>query len=185
MVISSKTLTPGILDEVVIVPHINYDGVDYIFTKDIARMNRDGIITFLSRSDRSFTRYDGYKYKSYEIENLFKTRKDILHCIICPYNDVKKHGLMPIANIVVDSGKCNTREEKVMFVDDIIKNLFLSNPDVSTRQIPSKIRFVENMLLTNNGKVDFKAMERIADTGDEILVDFDEDSLSVGNFRIH
>ncbi len=185
LVISSKTLTPGILDDVVIVPHKSYDGEDYILTKDIARMNRDGIITFLARSDRSFTRYDGYKYKPYEIENLFKTRKDILHCIICPYSDEKKHGVMPVANVVVDTEKCTTREQKVVLVDDIIKKLFLSNPDVSTRQIPSKIRFVEKMLLTSNGKVDFKAMERIVDTGDEIFVDFDEDSLSVGNFRIH
>lgn len=184
LVISSKTLTPGILDDSVIVTHKKYNGEDYILTKDIARMNRDGIITFLARSDRSFTRYDGYKYKPYEVENLFKTKEEILHCIICPYNDEKKHGLMPVANIVVDADRYITREEKIELVYDIINKLFLSNPDVSTRQIPSMIRFVEKLPLTNNGKVDFKAIEQFAKTGIEICIDFEEDSLSVGNFRI-
>ncbi len=84
LIISSKTLTPGILDGDVIVPHKEYDGEDYIFTKDIARMYRNGSITFLARSDRTFTRYVGFKYKAYEIEILFKPIVDILHC--CNYS---------------------------------------------------------------------------------------------------
>lgn len=184
LAISSKTVTPGVLDGVVIVPHTSYNGEDFILTKDIARMYPDGRMTFLARSDRSFTRFDGFKYKPYEIENLFKTEPEVHHCIICPYNDEKKHGIMPIVNIVTDADKYNTREKRVALTKKLIDELFVANPDVSTRQIPSKVRFVDEMLMTSNGKIDFKSMERMKLTGDEISVDFNEDSLSVGEIRI-
>lgn len=185
LAISSKCVTPGVLDGEVIVPHYNYNGQDYILTRDIARMDREGIITFLGRSDRSFTRYDGYKYKPYEIEDLFKRNTYIKKCIICPYNDEKKFGVMPIANIVVADGKCVIRADKIAFVKDIIYNFFIRNPEVSTRQIPSKIRFMDSVPLTSNGKVDYKALEKMSIDGTEINIDFEEDSMSVGDIRIY
>lgn len=42
-------MTSGVLDGKVIVPHYEYDGMDFILTRDIAKMNRDGIMEFLER----------------------------------------------------------------------------------------------------------------------------------------
>ena len=47
LIISAPTVTSGILDGKVIVPHYEYDDMDFILTRDIAKMNRDGIMEFL------------------------------------------------------------------------------------------------------------------------------------------
>ena len=184
LIISSKSITPGILDGKVIVPHTTYDGEDYIYTRDIAKMDRSGIMTFLSRSDRSFTRYDGFKVKPYEIENVIKEDSNIKYCVVSPYNDENKFGNMPMANIVLEDGIKLTEEEKITYVEKIIKNCFIDNPSVSTRQIPSKFKFKESMPLTDNGKIDYNEIINEGINGDEITVELEETNISIGNINV-
>lgn len=184
LILASKTISPGILDEKEIISFAEYGEEKYILTRDIARMDRNGIITFLARSDRMFTRYDGFKYKPYEVEDVVKQKKGVRNCIIAPYEEKSKHGLMPIANLVVDLS-FDSRKERVKFVEELIEELFIKNPDVSTRQIPAKIRFVDKMPLTANGKVDFKKISEYELDGSEINVFFEENSLSAGEILIY
>lgn len=184
LIISSRTITPGILDDKEIVPHVTYDGQDYIYTRDIAKMDRNGIITFLSRSDRSFTRYDGFKVKPYEIENVIKQDPYIKYCIVAPYNDVEKYGNMPVANIVLIDGIEFTDDEKVSYVERLIKDYFVNNPSMSSRQIPSKFKFRDKLPLTVNGKVDFNFIINDGISGDEITVELEETNISIGNMKI-
>ena len=184
LIISSNTTTPGYLDENVVTQHVEYDGKDYIFTKDIVKMDKNGILTFLTRSDRSFTRYDGFKYKYYEIENIIKENPNIKYCIISPFYDDEKYGNMPIADIVLNSNDDLTDDEKVLVVKDIIDNCFIKNKNVSSRQIPSKFRFRNEMPLTINGKIDFKKLASEELTGDEITVVIKETNISIDGIEI-
>ena len=183
LIISSEVVTPGILDNKVIVPHVKYDGRDYILTRDIVKMDRNGIMYFMSRSDRSFTRYDGFKVKPYEIENIIKRDKNIKHCVISPYIDEEKYGNMILATIVLN-GELLTEEEKISYVKKIIDESFIFNPEVSSRQIPSKFKFRSELPLTRNGKVDFKAIINEGLTGEEITVILEETNISIGNIQI-
>ena len=92
LIISGPTVTSGVLDGKVIVPHYEYDGMDFILTRDIAKMNRDGIMEFLERKDRSFTRFDGFKVKPHELENMLKQDSRIKYCVVSPYFDEEKMG---------------------------------------------------------------------------------------------
>lgn len=183
LIISSEVVTPGMLDGKVIVPHKDYDGRDYILTRDIVKMDKNGIMYFMSRSDRSFTRYDGFKVKPYEIENVIKRDKNIKYCIISPYTDTEKYGNMILANIVLNY-ELLTEEDKISYVRKIIDESFVSNPEVSSRQIPSKFKFRSELPLTRNGKVDFKALINEGLTGDEISVILEETNISIGNIEI-
>lgn len=184
LIISSKDITSGILDGKVIVPHATYDGEDFIYTKDIAKMDRNGIITFLSRSDRTFTRYDGFKVKTYEIENVIKEDSQIKYCIVSPYYAEEKFGNMPIADIVLKDNIQLTDSEKVDYIENLIHNNFTNNPLVSTRQIPSKFRFRNSIPITSNGKVDYNALANEKLTGNEISVEIEETNISVGNIKV-
>lgn len=185
LIISSKAVTSGILDGKEIVPHAEYSGEDYIFTRDIARMDRNGIMTFLSRSNRSFTRYDGYKIRPYLIENILKECSDIEDCIISPYENKKKHGNMILATIVLrDSKVLSSREEQRDFVEKIIYDHFVKNPEVISYQIPSRFRFRKEMPFTVNGKLDYNAITNEGLCGDEICVDLDETAISIGKITI-
>lgn len=174
LIISSKAVTPGVLDGKAIVPHVEYDGQDYICTGDLARMDRDGKMQFLSRKDRGFTRFDGFRIKPFEIENIIKQNPKVKYCVITPYMAAEKHGNMPRAHLVLSEGQSLTREQKVKLVEEIIHSQFIQNPDVSARQIPAKFCFWDALPCTVNGKIHYKKMEQERPTGDEVTVEIRE-----------
>ena len=44
----------------------------------------------LERKDRSFTRFDGFKVKPHELENMLKQDSRIKYCVVSPYFDEEK-----------------------------------------------------------------------------------------------
>lgn len=183
-IISSRITTPGIIDDNIIVPHTTYDGMDFIYTGDIGAMDKNGMMRFLSRSNRSFTRYDGFKVKPHEIENIIKNDPLVKYCVVSPYYAEEKFGYMPIAHIVLKDEIEMSIEEQATYIERLIDNLFVKNPDVSTRQIPSKFRFRDSLPITANGKVDYVSVTSEEITGEEINVDLEETNISVGSIKI-
>lgn len=183
IIISSGAVTPGVLDGQVIVPHREYNGDSYIFTRDIVRMDRNGVMSFLARSDRSFTRFDGFKIKPYEIENIIKAYSGIVHCVLTPIYDTERFGNLAVANIVT-SVPIETHEERIAFVRKLINTCFIHNPNVSTRQIPAYIIFYNSFPLTKNGKTDINAITRNAAEQEKICVSFSETNISVSDLII-
>lgn len=184
MIISSESVTSGILDGKVYSKHGEYFGEDYVLSGDIAIMNRDGIIRFDSRLDRGITRVDGYKVKPGRIEAAIESNPLIQHCLLSPYYDEKRLGIMVKANIVLNENLTLAEEEKIYLVKSIISDCFIKNGDFSSRQIPTKFFFRSSFPMTPSGKVDFKELEKEPLTGEEISVDFDETTLSVGNISV-
>lgn len=184
LVISSGAVTPGVLDGKVIVPHAEYNGESYIFTRDIARMDRNGVIKFLSRSDRSITRFDGYKIKPYEVENIIKGYPEVQYCIISPVYDKEKFGNVAIADIVLQGNVIPSREEQVKLVEKLIQVQFINNADVSARQIPVWFRFRESLPLTVNSKINYNALANEPLDGSEVAVLIEETNISVDRITV-
>lgn len=182
LVVSSPAVTSGKLDDNVIVPHYHLNGASYIRTRDLVKMNRDGIFMFEARKDRSFTRFDGYKIKPYEIEKVVEESKTVKYCKITSYYSDPNKGLMPIAHIVLDSSAESLDSKEI--VRQIIDEQFISNPNMSSRQIPSKWRIRQSMPLTANSKVNFNALQEEGLDGSEITVEIEETNLSVGEIRV-
>lgn len=184
LIISSGAVTSGILDGKVIVPHREYNGESYIFTRDIARMDRNGVMTFLARSDRSITRFDGYKIKPHEVESIIKGYPSVQYCILSPIYDKEKFGDVAIADIVLQSHCIPSREEQVKLVDKLIHSQFINNPEVSARQIPAWFRFRESLPLTVNSKVNYNALANEPLNGSEVAVCIEETNISVGKISV-
>ena len=185
LAVSSDAVTNGILDDKVIIPHYELDEKSYIRTRDLVKMNRDGIFSFDSRKDRSFTRFDGYKVKPYEIEKVIEKNDKIKYCRIVQYYDDRKRGLMPIAHIVLNDKDILSQEEETKLVEEIVYKQIIANPTMSSRQIPSKFRIRESLPLSKNSKVSFNELINEGLTGNEISVDVMETNLSVGNIEIY
>lgn len=178
-IISSPSVTGGVLDGKTIVPRADYDGVNYLLTGDLGRMYRDGSMSFLTRNDRTFTRYDGYKVKPHEIEAVIKRHPDVTDCIISSYTDAERHGKMPIAYIIPNRALKNHQEE-IELAKDIVHSCFINNPDVSSRQLPSKIRFLNSFPFSKNSKLDYRALENYPSGGNEVSVSFEETTIALG-----
>lgn len=182
LVVSSSAVTNGKLDNNIIVPHFDLNGASYIRTRDLVRMNRNGIFMFEARKDRSFTRFDGYKIKPYEIEKVVEESKTVKYCKITSYYSAPCKGLMPIAHIVLNNSDDFLDGKKV--VRQIINEQFINNPNISSRQIPTKWRIRQSMPLTANSKVDFNLLQKEDLDGSEITVEIEETNLSVGEIRV-
>lgn len=185
LIVSSPAATVGVLDGKIIVPHVQYDGIDFIYTRDIAQMDKNGILTFLARSDRSFTRYDGFKVKPYELEKLLIKDEKIKYCVVSPYFDEKKFGNMIKIIIVLEDNIVMDDDEKLVFVNNLIKKYFINNSDVSTRQIPTKIEFKDKLPVTLNSKIDYNSIINEGLTGNEFTIELEETNISVGNVDIY
>lgn len=183
LAVSSPAVTGGVLDGKVIVPHYELDGNSYIRTRDLVKMRPDGLFIFEARKDRSFTRFDGYKVKPHEIERVIEENPNVKYCRIVPYQDDKKRGLMPIAHIVLEDSSSITDPVKV--VEDIVYNQIIQNPNMSSRQIPSKFQIRDSLPLSKNSKINFNALIEEGTGNANVNVDVDETNLSVGDIHIY
>lgn len=179
--ISSGCVTLGKIDGKVIVPHYIIDDIDFIKTGDLVNMDRDGNISFDTRIDRTFTRFDGFKYKPYIMEQIIAENSYVSECIIHEYYDDDKKGSMPIANIVLKNEYKNINQYEV--VKSILEQL-INNSTISTRQIPTKVRFLDEMPLTKNSKYNYKYLLNLTLDDTVYTIDIDETNLAVGDIRI-
>ena len=183
LVISSDAVTRGELDGNIIVPHYELDGKSYIRTRDLVEMDRNGIIYHQARKDRSFSRFDGFKVKPFEIEKVIKDNELVNNAIIVEYFDNRQRGLMPMCHLVLN--KEVKEEEKVHIVRDIVYSQIIGNPTMSSRQIPSKFKIRESIPLTKNNKLDINSLKKEELDGTEINVDVNETNLSVADIQIY
>lgn len=183
--ISSPVATSGNLDGIEFLKKIDLDGKDFILTGDIAAMDKDGILHYLTRADRTFTRYDGFKVKPYKIEEMIKSHFQVKECVITSYYDERVQGMMPTANIVLENGDLLEEYTEEEICRAIIEECFVNNKEASSRQIPSKFRFLKELPLTKNGKIDYNNIESTDFDLCEIDVVCDETNILLGDIKIH
>ncbi|MGM9881708.1 MAG: AMP-binding protein [Bacilli bacterium] len=184
LVVSSDAVTDGKLHGDIIVPRYEMNDKSYIRTRDLVEMDRDGIFYHESRKDRSFTRFDGYKIKPYEIESIIEKNAMVKYAKLVEYFDDRQRGIMPICHLVLNDNSL-TAEEQIEVVRDIVYNNIIGNPTMSSRQIPSKFKIRMEMPLTKNSKIDFNALKNEPLDGSEINVDVSETNLTVDHIQIY
>lgn len=180
--ISSDALSSCELDGIEYAKFTEIFGEKYILSGDLGKMNYNGIMTFDSRMDRGFPRYDGFNVRSSEIEKIIKQDKRIKYCVIVPFYDEEKMGNMIKANIVLDDDV--QIEDKAKFIEDLVQKCFVLNPNVSSRQIPSKFLIRDEIPLTVNGKEDYKLLSNEQLSGEEITIEFDETNISINGIKV-
>lgn len=181
--VSGPCVTSGVLDGNEIVHHYNINGIDCIATGDSITMDRNGNMKFNARLDSTFTRWDGFKYKSYIIENLIKQDDRVENCVIVEYYDEDRMGNMPIAHITLKNKDLSIDEEQQM-IEELLSKYFFNNPAVSTRHIPSKIKFRDEIPLTPNNKIGYKILKKEGIDGSEFTISFTESNLGIDNLQI-
>ncbi len=184
LIVSGDTVTDGVLHGNVIVPHFELDGNSYIRTRDLTQMDRDGLFYHLGRKDRSFTRFDGFKYKPHEIEPMLESHPDVEYARVVEYYDDRYKGLMPICHLLLNKQYDND-SDYTKLVEDIVNNYIIDNPTMSSRHIPSKFKIRLSMPFTKNSKINFNALKEEELDGTEINVDVEESNLTIGNINIY
>ena len=179
-------ITNGMLYDDVIVPQytLEENGKRYIRTKDLGYMDRDGCFFINERKGRSFARIDGYKIKPSEIEKQIENNSNVKYARIVPYYDDTLRGVMPMCHLVLEDDS-KTEEEQIKVVEDIVYNSIIGNPDMNSRQIPSKFKIRSAMPLNAGNKISDVALKNEGLTGDEISVIVNETNIAVDSIEIY
>ena len=184
LVVSSDAVTSGKLDGKIIVPHYTMDNLDCIRTRDLVEMDRDGIFYHVDRKDRAFTRFDGYKVIPAKVEDAIVKNEKVKYAKVVPYFSEGHNGNMPICHLVLHEN-ITSKDDKEKIVQEIVNKQIIGNPEMSSRQIPTKFKFREELPLSKNSKVDFVELTNEALTGEEINVDIHETNLAVEGITVY
>lgn len=180
--IYSPSATGGIIDGESIVGIKYIAGYPFIQTKDTIILNSDNTLEFSERIDRTFTRFDGYKVRPYNIEKTIEKSQKVQECMVVEYEDDELYGKMPIAHIVLNEEL--SEDEKYELVRNIIDSYMTNSVDFTTRDIPKKWRFRENIPQTKMFKKDYKKLISEGLTGEEFTVTIKESNLKVESIVI-
>ena len=77
------------------------------------------------------------------------------------------------------------KSEQVKLIEKLIQRQFISNPDVSARQIPVWYRFRDSIPLTANSKVDYNSLAKEPLVGNEICVSIEETNISIDKITVN
>lgn len=137
---------------------VHSDGSKWIHTGDMGTVDENGFITVSGRVKRLIIRFDGYKVFPTFIENVVLEHKAIENCSVVGLTD-KAHmqGKLPVV-FVVCRDEYKGREENIV---SELKTLCLEK--LTEYSQPVEYRFVENLPLTPIGKIDYRALEKMAE----------------------
>lgn len=96
----------------------------------------------------------------------------------------KIRGIMPICHMVLEN-EITSKDELIKIIEEIVYDQIITNPSMSSRQIPTKFRVWDSMPLTKNNKIDFNALKSEQLNGSEINVEIHETNLTVERIMVY
>ena len=132
------------------------DGTKWVHTQDLGYVDQNGFVHFVDRIKRMIVRPDGHNVWPSAIESLLITHQDVAECaVIGTENPNGANGKIPTAFIVRNiSGKTDHQ------IEDELRELSLRK--LPERDVALQYIFIEKIPLTPIGKVDCRALERLA-----------------------
>ena len=133
------------------------DGSKWIHTGDLGYVDKDGLIYIEGRLKRMIIRFDGFKIFPPFIEKVIQANSKIDAC--CAVGKADKthgHGQIPVVFYTLKAG-LNNRDNKL--VDELRRACEKELPEYSQ---PREFRFLTELPHTPIGKIDYRALEKMA-----------------------
>lgn len=148
--LSSDSMTSLFLDGKQIVPSVEIDGRQYVCSNDLVRVDRDGRLTYLGRSNRYFLHGDGVKYQSGLVETEIARQPGIGSCGIVPVFDKPTHDNIPMLCVsTVDPGRPETE-----VVREALLRVFRDERTLEPGNLPLQLLIAAELPRNANGKID-------------------------------
>lgn len=133
------------------------DGMNWMHTGDLGKIDCDGNLFITGRIKRMITRYDGFKVFPSVVEEKILMHPDIENCSVVGRKDPRSEGgQLPVAFIVLKKNKGTTKDR---IVQEIQTSCINTLPEYAR---PVQFYIIEQLPLTNVGKVDYRTLEREA-----------------------
>ena len=127
------------------------DGLTWIHSGDLGRMDEDGFLYIMGRIKRMITRFDGHKVFPINMESLVASRDDVHNCAVIGVNDMThSQGQYPMALVELMPG-----HDPVVTCKKIYE---YCNENLEERGRPVAVLPIETLPLTPMGKIDYIAL---------------------------
>lgn len=180
--IHTETMTSGILDDKRIIDIKEIDGKNYLPTKDVFKIYKNGFVEYIERIDRMFPRYDGYNVYPRPIEEYIKKDSRVNNCVIVPLFDSEKNGMVP--RVYIEEKEII--EDKNKFIKNIIDNFFIKSIGeykANFRDIPHSWVF-DNIPKNTMGKDDYYSLKNGLIQGEEYKIIIIENNMNVKSISV-
>lgn len=136
------------------------NGVCWLHTGDKGYIDEDGVLFFNDRVKRMIVRHDGFKVYPSKIETVINKSSAVDDCCVVNIDDhLHSQGQLPFVFVITKTGSRRPDE-----VEEELKDLCRQElPEYSQ---PAGFKFVSSFPLTLVGKVDYRALEKMAREND-------------------
>ena len=143
--------------ETLAVKYIDDDGIEWFHTDTYGHMDEKNWIYFDGRERRFFITYDssGSPYKVYcdHVQSVIKRHNSVSDCVVVKQPNGKRY-FVPIAFVVASSEQWGTVKNEI---------LELCKKELQGCAVPCEFILIDEIPVSNAGKVDYRALERIAE----------------------
>jgi len=133
-----------------------FEGDIYMYTGDVARMDEDGYFYIVDRT-KDMIVVSGFKVFSSEVEAHLAKHPAVGHCAFIGEEDPERPG-SELVKAVIEVASSHKDKDKDELRDDII---VFCKKHMAPYKVPKVVEFVDEMPLTNVGKIDKKALRKM------------------------
>ena len=151
--LSSPTMSSGRLDDTVFFKLEKIGGDEYFNSNDLVRVNEDGSLTCIGRSNQFFVNNAGIRFDAGLIENAITAQPGIAACGIVPEFHKMIHDNVPILYVETTGGS-----DGLGVVRDALIQVFIKDGKLADTNLPSQVVLTEKIPKNAGGKVDTKRL---------------------------
>jgi len=166
LVISSDTISSGKLDDEVFFELDEIDGEKYFNTNDLVRVNEDGSMTCIGRSNQFFINNAGVRFDAGLVQTAITSQPGIVACGLAPEFHKTLHDNIPV--LYVETEKHGPGDLTV--IHQALIQVFVNDNMLADSNMPSQCVLVDKIPLNTGGKVDGKRLASGAVTGKRFSV---------------
>ena len=152
--LSSKTLSSGKLGKTVFFELDKIDGEEYFNTNDLVRVNEDGSMTCIGRSNQFFINNAGVRFDAGLVQTAITAQPGIVACGLAPEFHKTLHDNIPVLYVETDKHGAGD----LTITRQALIEVFIKGDTLADTNMPSQVVLVDKIPLNTGGKVDTKRL---------------------------
>ena len=161
------SMTTGLLDGSPPAGQEIIEGLPYINTNDLVRVDESGKLTYLGRANRYFLNQSGFRYESGRVETEISRQPGIESCAIVPVFSKTTHDNLPMLCVKTLQGDKAPLET----VRGALTSAFVEQKTLDSAQLPNRVLIADQIPRNANGKPDLYRINRGGLSGDAWLLE--------------
>lgn len=153
LLLSSPTMSTGKLGDKTIFELDRIDGEDYFNSNDLVRVNEDGSLTCIGRSNQLFVNNAGVRFDSGLVETAVASQPGVLTCGIVPEFHKILHDNVPILYV-----ETKNKTDELSTVRRALIQVFIKDGRLADTNLPSQCVMTDSIPLNSGGKVDTRRL---------------------------